>query len=153
MNAAHLLLGRPWQYDVRAVHNCFENTYTFFKDVKKKTLVPSQSTAIYREHSDGKTSALVASLVNQLQAHSLSSHEESKHMIVIPEKVKSLINQFIGLFLDELPKSLPPLRDLQHQIDFIPGASLPNYAHYRLSPKEHEILQGQVNDLLEKKKV
>ncbi|XP_026459080.1 uncharacterized protein LOC113359703 [Papaver somniferum] len=36
MTATHLLLGRPWQYDVRAVHNCFENTYTFYKDVKRK---------------------------------------------------------------------------------------------------------------------
>ncbi|XP_026398862.1 uncharacterized protein LOC113294699 [Papaver somniferum] len=35
MTATHLLLGRPWQYDVRAVHNYFDNTYTFYKDVKE----------------------------------------------------------------------------------------------------------------------
>ncbi|XP_026451203.1 uncharacterized protein LOC113351432 [Papaver somniferum] len=148
MYDAHLLFGRPWQYDMYAIHNCFENTYTFFNDGKKKTLVPSKSTAIYKEHSDGNTSALVASIVKQLRTHSISSHEESKPMIVIPEKVKPLINQFHGLFPDELQKSFPPLRDLQHHIDFIPGAT--NHVHYRLSPKEHEILQGQVNNLLEK---
>ena len=45
---------------------------------------------------------------------------------------------------------MPPLRDLQHNIDLIPGTSLPNQAHYRLSPTEHETLQEWVNDLLEK---
>ncbi|XP_026428238.1 uncharacterized protein LOC113324091 [Papaver somniferum] len=150
MTSAHLLLGRPWQYDMCAVHNRFENTYTFFKDGKNKTLVPSKSTVVYKEHSDGKTSELVASIVKQLHAHTLNSHEDSKPMIVIPEKVQPLINQFHALFPYDLPKSLPPFRYLQHQIDFNPGASLPNHAHYRLSPKEHEILQEQVNDLLEK---
>ena len=36
MIAKQLLHGRPWQYHVHAVHNCFENTYTFYKYGKKK---------------------------------------------------------------------------------------------------------------------
>jgi len=32
MDACHLLLGRAWQYDRRAHHDCYANTYSFVKD-------------------------------------------------------------------------------------------------------------------------
>ena len=30
MDACHLILGRPWQYDVDATHRCKDNVYVFF---------------------------------------------------------------------------------------------------------------------------
>ncbi|XP_026438976.1 uncharacterized protein LOC113337524 [Papaver somniferum] len=98
-----------------------------------------------KKPTDKKTTALVATIV-----HSLSSHEVAKSMVEIPDKVQPLISSFGELFPAELPNTLPPMRDLQHKIDFIPGTCLPNQPHYRLIPKEHEILQGQVDDLLQK---
>ena len=32
MDACHLLLGRPWQYDRNAILDCLKNTYSFEKD-------------------------------------------------------------------------------------------------------------------------
>ncbi|KAA0025749.1 Transposon Ty3-I Gag-Pol polyprotein [Cucumis melo var. makuwa] len=35
---------------------------------------------------------------------------------------------------EDAPTSLPPLRGIEHQIDFILGATLPNMAAYRINP-------------------
>lgn len=42
MDACHLLLGRPWQYDRKVVHDGYKNTYTFEKDGEKITLDPEK---------------------------------------------------------------------------------------------------------------
>ncbi|KAK1609579.1 hypothetical protein QYE76_033252 [Lolium multiflorum] len=45
------------------------------------------------------------------------------------------IKEFRDVFPEEVPAGLPPLRVIEHQIDLIPGASLPNRAPYRTIPK------------------
>ncbi|KAF7839270.1 Transposon Ty3-G Gag-Pol polyprotein [Senna tora] len=40
MQASHLLLGRPWQFDRRTTHDGFKNQYSFSKDGRSFTLVP-----------------------------------------------------------------------------------------------------------------
>ncbi|XP_026377623.1 uncharacterized protein LOC113271915 [Papaver somniferum] len=131
MTAASLLLGRPCQYDIRAVHNCYESTYTFVHEGFTKVLWPLQSSSSFKEPADKKKTALVAIIVHSLNTHSLSSHEVAKPMVEIPYKVQPLLSSFCDLFPAELPNVLPPLRDLQYQIDFIPGTSIPNQPNYR----------------------
>ena len=40
MDACHLLLGRPWKFDRKVIHDGEKNTYTFWKDGTKVIFLP-----------------------------------------------------------------------------------------------------------------
>jgi hypothetical protein len=68
----------------------------------------------------------------------------------LPCEVVALLQEFDDIFPKEVPYGLPPLRGIEHQIDFIPGASLPNRPAYRSSPEEAKEIQRQVDEFLQK---
>ena len=68
----------------------------------------------------------------------------------IPSEVRGLLDEFQDLSPLELPSKLSPMRDIQHHINLFPRANLLNLPHYRMSPKEHEILQSLVDELVSK---
>ncbi|XP_020672502.1 uncharacterized protein LOC110092337 [Dendrobium catenatum] len=158
MDVCHIILGCPWQFDVGATNDCKANTYTF--DWKGKTicLLPNNQGIDYTTDKN-KTLMLVISSNQLLHAWRDASHilalivkEKtivSDHQIVL-EPVKALIQQFSDIGSENLPPELPPLRSIQHQIDLIHGATLPNLSHYNLSLIEHQIPQHIVDELLEK---
>ncbi|XP_012857702.1 PREDICTED: uncharacterized protein LOC105976984 [Erythranthe guttata] len=57
---------------------------------------------------------------------------------------------FDDVFPEELPPGLPLIRVIEHQIDFVPGASIPNRPAYRSNPEETKEIQRQVNELMER---
>ncbi|XP_019423019.1 PREDICTED: uncharacterized protein LOC109332490 [Lupinus angustifolius] len=103
MDASHLLLGRPWQYDKKTSHDGRTNKFSFEHQNRKVVLSP------------------------------LSPKQE-----------------FGDVFPKEVPHGLPPLRGIEHQIDLIPGASLPNRPAYRCNPTETKEIQHQIEELMEK---
>ena len=70
--------------------------------------------------------------------------------ISLPPAVTNLLQEYADVFPKEVPPGLPPIRGIEHQIDLIPGASLPNRAPYRTNPEETKEIQCQAPELLTK---
>jgi hypothetical protein len=64
MDACHLLLGRPWQYDHRISYDGYANTYSFIKDGVKAMLTPLPLNEINKSK---KESSPMVSLVTKEQ--------------------------------------------------------------------------------------
>ncbi|XP_024038267.1 uncharacterized protein LOC112097314 [Citrus clementina] len=150
MDACHLLLGRPWQYDRNVVHDGKRNTYSFMFNNTKIVLLPNKEFTLQQDLGNyllGKKQFI--DVVAETKRVYILLGKESNGDLKIPEAVTPILAEFQDLFPNELPQGLPPLRDIQHQIDLVPGSTLPNRPHYRMSPTEHKELRRQVEELLE----
>ncbi|PKI62327.1 hypothetical protein CRG98_017328 [Punica granatum] len=58
--------------------------------------------------------------------------------------------KYEDVFPEETPPGLPLIRGIEHQIDFVPGVTIPNQPTYRSNPEETKELQRQISELLEK---
>ena len=68
----------------------------------------------------------------------------------LPSVVFNVLQKYENVFLDGVPPGLPPKRGIEHQIDLVPGASLPNRAAYRSNLEETKEIQRQVEELIKK---
>ena len=68
----------------------------------------------------------------------------------LPPAVANILQEFVDVFPQDVPPGLPPIRGIEHQIDLIPGASLPNRAPYRTNPEETKEILRQIQVLLDK---
>jgi hypothetical protein len=64
--------------------------------------------------------------------------------------VADILQEYADVFPSDVPVGLPPLRGIEHHIDLILGAYLPNRAPYRTNPEETKEIQHQVQELLVK---
>ncbi|GJS32473.1 transposon ty3-I gag-pol polyprotein [Tanacetum coccineum] len=116
----------------------FENVKEF--KVSKRCLVQFSIGEKYKDE-------VVCDVVPMDACHLLLENKVTpKH----PSIVQPLLNEFTDVIPEEMPPVLPPMKDIQHGIDFIPGVSIPNKEAYKMSPKEHEELQRQVEELMAK---
>ena len=78
----------------------------------------------------------------------LITKEEHESLMAQNPKVPELIMEFVDVFPNELPKGLPPIRGMEHQIDLILGGPLANKPLYRCNPMETKELQSQISELM-----
>ena len=55
--------------------------------------------------------------------------------------ISNILQEYVDVFPEDVPPGLPPIRGIEHQIDLILGASLPNRAPYRTNPEETKEIQ------------
>ena len=44
----------------------------------------------------------------------------------LPSSIVSLLQEYDDIFPEEIPYGLPPIRGIEHQIDFVAGVTIPN---------------------------
>ncbi|KAK1628068.1 hypothetical protein QYE76_002383 [Lolium multiflorum] len=195
MTVCHMLLGRPWQFDKKAIHDGYSNAYTFKVKDKKFELRPMTPSQIIADNAKALARAQHHTHHSELRGEGATHQKESErhhphmserksvllatksewrevkdnpsttiHYVLIckglssetndltniPSSLLSLLKEFQDVFPDELPHGLPPLRGIEHRIDLIPGAPLPNRAAYRTNPEDTKEIQRQIQDLLAK---
>jgi hypothetical protein len=159
MDVFHLLLGRLWKYDRNVIHDGRKNTYTLEKNWRMHMLLSIKNKEVKPEVSN---TLLLMSGKELLK--DVKKKEDTQFVVVrkprivltntrvddLPEEIQVLMEEFVGIVVDELPCSLPPIRGISHPIDLIPGASLPKKSAYKLTPQESEKVKRQVQDLMDK---
>ena len=65
--------------------------------------------------------------------------------------IKPILEEFSDVLSKDLSGELPPMGDIQHAINRVPRAILPNLPNYRMNHVEQAILKGQVDELLDKR--
>ncbi|XP_057962248.1 uncharacterized protein LOC131153809 [Malania oleifera] len=128
MDVAHILLGRPWLYDLDVSHNGRANTYTFRcngkkivlshlepkkdkQDKAKKNLKIKENVGTYlhvlskkKFEQESKETLVVYVVATKKNDSSTLEHE-------IPHEVSPILAEFDDV-ISEPPNELPPMRDI-----------------------------------------
>ncbi|XP_022871977.1 uncharacterized protein LOC111391064 [Olea europaea var. sylvestris] len=149
-------LNKGSEYDRSVIHDGRKNTYFLSIKGKKIVLAPRReeniSAPVVNNTNLLSMSKFLVEVGHEKIVYALMPRENSAANVdsELPAEVQQLLMEFSDLMPEDLPPGLPPMMDIQHQIDLISGSSLPDRPAYRLSPKEAKELQRQVVELLER---
>ncbi|XP_074267014.1 uncharacterized protein LOC141590315 [Silene latifolia] len=144
MDACHILLGCPWQFDRDVVHHGRSNEYELHDKGKKIVLRPMSPKDVRAMSAKRAKKPSLSVFANEQEIEQAIDDGEPVYMLIADEKkdvgativnegpVKELLHEFKDVFPDDLP----------------PGASLPNREAYRSNPEETKELQRQIDELM-----
>ncbi|XP_059075161.1 uncharacterized protein LOC131875147 [Cryptomeria japonica] len=155
MYAFDLLLGIPWKYDHREHHDGQKNNYTIEKDGESFTLNP-----LPNEGADKKLGSSVMVVGEKEFLRTLKEEGDQGFSLIFKPKygsilstnngetilsdVQTLLEKYKGIVVEELPSALHPIKDTNHHMDLILGATLPNKDAYKMTPAQNEEIAKEV---------
>ena len=138
MNAGHVILGRPWLFDMDVTLWRKSNICTFNHEGQLIKLILSQPKSKQSEKKSVETKKeknlnlispkeIKKEVINGTQIIVLVARNVAKvsHETILPA-MAPIITDFADMFLKDLPGRLPLMRNIQYAIDLIPGATMPN---------------------------
>ncbi|KAM2040023.1 hypothetical protein ACFX1T_013414 [Malus domestica] len=145
-----VVIGLEFMDKVRAFPIPFYNIFCILADGRQPCLVPLERQAkkctqhlsaiqFAKSWKKGEATFLATLMLNE---------GEEKHG-PLPKQVEDVLVEFADVMPKELPKKLPPRREVDHAIELEPGAKPPSKSPYRMSPPELEELRKQLNELLD----
>lgn len=118
MDACHVLLGRPWQFDLQAIHKGCENTYEFNRMGKNIVLLPSNVETKGKRDTQGSSKQLFP----LISGKTILKKDDSIVWALVVKgasplqptpanhpAVMNLLREFHNITTD--PTGLPPLRE------------------------------------------
>ena len=169
MDVSHIILGRSWLFNLDITIYERTNQCSFVHNGKKVKLMPNQPKPLTWEKkvdkgkgkvnvltpgkkSDKDKGKMIINLISHDQigkslnkgftCYALMAWEAEPNIEVsIPGHITPILEEFSEILPKDLPGELPLMRDIQHAIDLVLGATLSNLPHYRMNPTEHAELQ------------
>ena len=141
------ILGKNWLAEYNPYINHRTNEINFKKgkkkyflkvDLEKSTLMVSRTTIMRYVKKKLSVFAVV------MRETKYSKENAS----TIPQPMKKLLETFSDIFPEDLPKGLPPPRDVEFKIELTPDAKPQRKGLYRMSDKELIELKSQLDKLL-----
>ena len=108
------------------MHDGEKNAYTFWKDSSKVTLLPLKDERKTEIMLSVKYVVKEMKVIGCYYALVVKRGEELENRI--PHDAAKILEEFIDVVPNELPNHLLPKMDIQHHIDLIHRAMLPNQA-------------------------
>ncbi|KAM2418624.1 hypothetical protein ACFX1W_025288 [Malus domestica] len=145
-----VVIGLEFMDKVRAFPIPFYNIFCILADGRQPCLVPLERQA--KKCTQHLSAIQFAKSWKKGEATFLATlmlNEGEEKYGPLPKQVEDVLTEFADVMPKELPKKLPPRREVDHVIELEPGAKPPSKSPYRMSPPELEELRKQLNELLD----
>lgn len=111
IDACHLLLGRPWKFDSKTLHDGGLNTYSFKDNEARITLfsLKEKSSVSNNEKMFLSHAEFLKAIQNSEKGYLLMIMSGVEQELFVPEEVKPLLEDFKDVFPKDIPTGQPPM--------------------------------------------